>query len=406
MTDNPNNNAPDDSNANQHPQHTQADTPTDADAASVQAESQTDVEMKSKRKKLLTIFAIILVVIALIYAIWSFIFGNTVNTDNAYVGAQTAQVTSMVSGQVKQVLVNDTDQVKKGQVLAIIDPRDANIALAQAEAELAKAERQFSQSSANSSSLNSQILVSNDDIKSAEAQVAQAQVNLERAQIELNRRQQLIGSGAISKEELTTSQSAYNTAQANLNVAKAGLAQAQSKRKAAESNLAANEALIKGTNQGTAPDVLVAKAKVDQAKLDLERTTIVAPLDGVVAQRNVQVGQRVAPGSNLLSVVPLSEIYVDANFKESQLKDVRVGQKATLTSDLYGDDVEFHGTVVGFAGGTGAAFALIPAQNATGNWIKVVQRLPVRIKLDPENLDKYPLRVGLSMDATIDLKSK
>ena len=394
MTDAPNNNAPQEMNAPQN-----NDSSQDQD-------TNKDAQMKSKRKKLLTIFAIILVIIALIYAIWSFIFGNSVNTDNAYVGAQNAQVTSMVSGQVQEVFVNDTDEVKKGQVLAVIDPRDANIALAQAEAELAKAQRQFSQSSANSSSLNSQILVSSDDIKSAEAQVAQAEVGLERAQIELNRRQQLISSGAISKEELTTSQSAYNTAKANLNVAKAGLAQAQSKRKAAESNLAANEALIKGTNQGTAPDVLVAKAKLDQAKLDVERTKIVAPLDGVVAQRSVQVGQRVAPGTNLLTVVPISEIYVDANFKESQLKKVRVGQKATLTSDLYGDDVEYHGTVVGFSAGTGAAFALIPAQNATGNWIKVVQRLPVRIKLDRENLDKYPLRVGLSMDATIDLTSK
>lgn len=365
-----------------------------------------DAELKAKRKKMLTIFAVILVIIALIYAVWSFIFGRYVETDNAYVGAETAQVTSMVSGQVQQVLVTDTQEVKKGQLLVVIDPRDAEIALAQAEAELAKAQRQFSQSSANSSSLSSQVMVSADDIKSAQAQVAQAGVNLDRAQQELARRQQLASSGAISKEELATAQSAYNNAKASLNVAQASLAQAQSKRKAAESNLAANEALIKGTSQSTAPDVLIARSRVEQAKLDLQRTRIVAPLDGVVAQRSVQVGQRVAPGSSLLSVVPVSEIYVDANFKESQLKDVRVGQKATLVSDLYGDKVEYHGTVVGFAAGTGAAFALIPAQNATGNWIKVVQRLPVRIRLDRDNLDRYPLRVGLSMEATIDLKSK
>ncbi|OTG92614.1 HlyD family efflux transporter periplasmic adaptor subunit [Acinetobacter sp. ANC 3832] len=370
------------------------------------ADASTDVAMKSKRKKMLSIVAIILILVAVLYAIWVMFFNNSVNTDNAYVGAETAEITSMVSGQVAEVRVSDTQQIKKGQVLAVIDNRDAKIALAQAEAELAKAQRQYTQSSANSSSLNSQVLVSSDDINSAKAQVAQAQVEVERAQAELARRTQLGASGAISKEELATSQSAFNTAKANLEVTKAGLAQAESKRKAAESNLAANEALIKGANKASTPDVLVAQAKVDQAKLDLQRTEIVAPLDGVIAQRGVQVGQRVAPGSIMMSIVPITDVYVDANFKESQLKDVKVGQKATLTSDLYGKKVEYNGTVIGFSGGTGAAFALIPAQNATGNWIKVVQRLPVRIKLDPKELAEHPLRVGLSMDATIDLSSK
>lgn len=370
------------------------------------ADASTDVAMKSKRKKMLSIVAIILILVAVLYAIWVMFFNNSVNTDNAYVGAETAEITSMVSGQVAEVRVSDTQQIKKGQVLALIDNRDAKIALAQAEAELAKAQRQYTQSSANSSSLNSQVLVSSDDINSAKAQVAQAQVEVERAQAELARRSQLGASGAISKEELATSQSAFNTAKANLEVTKAGLAQAESKRKAAESNLAANEALIKGANKASTPDVLVAQAKVDQAKLDLQRTEIVAPLDGVIAQRGVQVGQRVAPGSIMMSIVPITDVYVDANFKESQLKDVKVGQKATLTSDLYGKKVEYNGTVIGFSGGTGAAFALIPAQNATGNWIKVVQRLPVRIKLDPKELAEHPLRVGLSMDATIDLSSK
>ena len=370
------------------------------------ADASTDVAMKSKRKKMLSIVAIILILVAVLYAIWVMFFNNSVNTDNAYVGAETAEITSMVSGQVAEVRVSDTQQIKKGQVLALIDNRDAKIALAQAEAELAKAQRQYTQSSANSSSLNSQVLVSSDDINSAKAQVAQSQVEVERAQAELARRSQLGASGAISKEELATSQSAFNTAKANLEVTKAGLAQAESKRKAAESNLAANEALIKGANKASTPDVLVAQAKVDQAKLDLQRTEIVAPLDGVIAQRGVQVGQRVAPGSIMMSIVPITDVYVDANFKESQLKDVKVGQKATLTSDLYGKKVEYNGTVIGFSGGTGAAFALIPAQNATGNWIKVVQRLPVRIKLDPKELAEHPLRVGLSMDATIDLSSK
>lgn len=228
----------------------------------------------------------------------------------------------------------------------------------------------------------------------------------EQAQQEFERRNKLSASGAISKEEFSKSQSALNNAKASLDVAKASLAQAESKRKAAQSNLDANDALIRGTSQSSTPDVLVAQAKVEQAQLELERTEIRAPLDGVIVRRSIQVGQRVAPGSIMMRVVPISQLYVDANFKESQLENVRVGQKVTLTSDLYGDDVEYHGTVIGFAGGTGSAFALIPAQNATGNWIKVVQRLPVRIKLDPKQLAEHPLRVGLSMEATIDISKK
>ena len=227
----------------------------------------------------------------------------------------------------------------------------------------------------------------------------------QQAQQEFARRQQLSASGAISKEEFTKSQSALNNAKASLDVAHASLAQAESKRKAAQSNLDANEALIKGSSQSSTPDVLVAQARLDQALLDLQRTEITAPLDGVVTRRSIQVGQRVAPGSVLMKIVPVSALYVDANFKESQLKKVKVGQKAILTSDLYGKDVEYHGTVIGFSGGTGSAFALIPAQNATGNWIKVVQRLPVRIQLDPKELAEHPLRVGLSMEAEVDTSS-
>lgn len=377
-----------------------ADTPVESGAA-----NSTPV-MKSKRKKLLTLVAMIVVIVGGIYALITLFFDNSVNTDNAYVGAENAQITSMLNGQVLQVMVSNTQQVKKGDILALIDQRDAQIALQQAEAQLVKAKRQYTQSSANSRSLSSQVLVSSDDINSAQAQVVQSQVSLNKAQNEYQRRAQLAATGAISKEELGSYQSALDTAQANLNVAKATLAQAESKQKAAQSNLAANEALIRGTSEDSTPDVLVAQAAVDQAKLDLTRTVIRAPLDGVVTNRNLQVGQRVAPGSVLMVVVPIQQLYVDANFKESQLKRVRVGQSAVLTSDLYGKDVEYHGKVVGFSGGTGAAFALIPAQNATGNWIKVVQRLPVRIQLDPKELEQHPLRVGLSMDATIDLKLK
>lgn len=368
--------------------------------------SETDHAMKTKRKKLLSILAVILIIIAIVYAIYHLMFGQTVSTDNAYVGAETAEITSMVNGQVAEVKVSDTQSVKKGDVLAVIDHRDAQIAVAEAEAALTKAKRQYTQSSANSSSLSSQILISVDDINSAKAQVAQSEVALKQAQQEFSRRQELNATGAISKEEFTQSQSALDNAKANVDVAKASLAQNESKRKAAQSNLDANEALIHGTSQISTPDVLVAQAKLDAALLDLQRTEITAPLDGVVARRSVQVGQRVAPGSILMRIVPLQHLYVDANFKESQLEKVRVGQTVTLTSDLYGKKVEYHGKVIGFSGGTGSAFALIPAQNATGNWIKVVQRLPVRIQLDPKELAEHPLRVGLSMEATIDLTKK
>lgn len=368
--------------------------------------SASDDAMKAKRKKFLGFFALILVLAAILYGIWAIFFNHSVTTDNAYVGAETAQITSMVSGQVADVLVKDTQQVKQGDVLVRIDERDAKIQLAQAQAELAKAQRQYKQSQANSSSLNSQVVVRNDEIISAQAQVTKAQADFDRATLELKRRNELAASGAISKEELSKAQSAVSTAKASLDLAQAGLAQATSSRKAAESTLAANEALIQGVNESSTPDVLVAQAHVEQAKLDLDRTVIRAPVDGVVTRKNIQIGQRVAPGTVIMSVVPVAALYVDANYKESQLAKVKAGQKVTLKSDLYGDDVVYHGVVQGFSGGTGAAFALIPAQNATGNWIKVVQRLPVRISLDPKELAEHPLRVGLSMEADIDLASK
>ncbi|RKG30178.1 HlyD family secretion protein [Acinetobacter tianfuensis] len=378
------------------------------DAQNTLPDTQTAVQpsdeaMKAKRKKGLSFVALILILAVMLYVIWKLFFNNTVSTDNAYVGAETASVTSMVTGQVAEVLVSDTQQVKKGDVLVRVDARDAEIALAQAKAELLKAQRQYKQTAANSSALNSQVFVSDDGIHSAEAQVEKAKADLDKAKDELNRRQQLSASGAISKEELSTAHSAVQNAQAGFNVAQAGLAQAKSAQKAAQSNLAANNALIQGANEHSAPDVLVAQSKVKQAELDLERTVIQAPFDGVVTNRKIQIGQRVAPGTVLLMVVPIAQLYVDANFKESQLERVRAGQKVTLTSDLYGDAVEYTGTVVGFSGGTGSAFALIPAQNATGNWIKVVQRLPVRIKLDTKELAEHPLRVGLSMEAKVNV---
>lgn len=357
----------------------------------------------SKRKQWLKIVALLFIVLVLLYAVWMWIGSRTVSTDNAYVGAETASVTSMISGQVSEVLVKDTQQVKKGDLLLRIDPRDATIALAQAQAELAKAKRQYTQTSANSQSLSSQVLVRHDEIVSAQAQLQKAQADLTKTQNDYARRLKLVETGAISKEEINTAQSAVETARAGVSLARAQVAQAQSSRQAAENTLAANQALIQGADQQSAPDVQMAQARVEQALLEIERTVIRAPVDGVVTRRNVQVGQRVAPGVTLMMIVPIAQLYVDANFKESQLAKVKAGQAVTLVSDYYGDEVVYHGKVVGFSGGTGAAFALIPAQNATGNWIKVVQRLPVRISLDPQELAQHPLRVGLSMNATVKL---
>ncbi|MEQ1322405.1 HlyD family efflux transporter periplasmic adaptor subunit [Acinetobacter soli] len=376
------------------------------DSPQASASDQNGDALKAKRKKLLSIFALVVIVAAIVFGIWYVFFNHTVNTDNAYVGADTAQITSMVTGQVSEILVNDTQQVHKGDILVKIDPRDAEIALAEAEAMLAKAQRTYRQTAANGQSLNAQVQVSDDGIASAQAQVLKAQADYNNALEELKRRQVLSESGAISKEELSTAQTASRTAKAALDVAKAALSQSQSNRNAAQSTFDATQALIKGTSEASAPDVLSAQAQVQKAQLDLDRTVIRATVDGVIAGRSIQVGQRVAPGTVLMKVVPVSQLYVDANFKESQLTKVRVGQAATLTSDLYGDDVVYHGKVIGFSGGTGSAFALIPAQNATGNWIKVVQRLPVRIALDPNELKQHPLRVGLSMEATIDLSKK
>jgi membrane fusion protein (multidrug efflux system) len=329
--------------------------------------------------------------------------GGHVVTDNAYVNADSAQVTPLVSAAVTDVLVVNTQVVRKGQILLRLDDSDARLALARAEAEYLKARRQFAQTAATSGSLAAQVGARNADIRQARAQLASAAASFGKARIDLARRSELAGSGAVSGEELTNAKNAFATAQANLALARAALSQTAATSNAARESLAANQALIAGSTADTSPDVAAAKAKLDQARLDLERTVIRAPIDGVVTNRQVQVGQRISAGSPVMTIVPVGSVYVDANFKEGQLTRVRPGQKVELVSDLYGGDVVFHGRVTGFSGGTGSAFSLIPAQNATGNWIKVVQRLPVRVQLDPMELATHPLRVGLSMEAKIDV---
>ncbi|MBF6630366.1 MAG: HlyD family secretion protein [Comamonas sp.] len=330
---------------------------------------------------------------------------NFVSTDNAYAAVEVAQVTPSVGGTVLEVLVSDTQSVKKGDVLVRIDPTDAQLALAQAEAELARATRRVKGYVANDGGLQAQIAAREADEKRAAAQLASAQADLARATVDLQRREALSKSGSVSGDELTHAQNAFAAAKAQLASAQAAQAQAQANRQAAIGAKQVNATLIEGTTSDTNPEVMLAKARADQARIDLERTTVRAPLDGVVAKRSVQLGQRVQAGAPLMSVVPVQNMYVDANFKEVQLDKVRIGQTAELYSDLYGKKVTYTGTVVGFSGGSGAAFAALPAQNATGNWIKVVQRLPVRVQLNPQELAAHPLRVGLSMNVIIDTRT-
>ena len=329
-----------------------------------------------------------------------------VSTDNAYVGADSAQVTPLIAAAVAEVPVANTQYVRRGDVLLRLDDSDARLAFERAEAAYLKARREYVQSSATSGSLAAQVGARDADIGQARAQFVAAQSAVEKSKADLDRREHLAGDGFVSREELTSFRNAYVAAQSNLRQAQAAIAQATASRGAAQQNYAANEALIAGTSVDTSPDVAAAKAALDQARLDLSRTVIRAPIDGVVTNRQVQVGQRVAAGNSVMTIVPVGAVFVDANFKEGQLTRVRPGQPAELTSDLYGGKTVFHGRVMGFAGGTGSAFALIPAQNATGNWIKVVQRLPVRIALDPRELASHPLRVGLSMEANVDVSEK
>lgn len=375
-----------------------------SDASMHELEDAAKAVRLQARKTWLTRLALAVAAAALLYTLWYLLIGrNHVSTDNAYVNAEVAQVTPLLSAQVLSVTVSDTQPVRRGDILVRLDDSNSRIAYAQAEAELARARRMFRQASATSTSLLAQVEARRADIARAEAQLANARADYDKARIDLDRRLELQPSGAVSGEELTSARKAFAAARANLDVARAGIAQAQSSRGAASGELAANQALVSGSTIETDPMVLAAKAKLEAARLDLDRAVIRAPIDGIVARRQVQVGQRVAQGTSIMTIVPLSKVYVEANFKERQLRRVKPGQPATLTADIYGGDVEFHGRVVGFSGGTGSAFALIPAQNATGNWIKVVQRVPVRIELDPRELAAHPLRVGLSMEAEVDV---
>ena len=348
---------------------------------------------KLNRKKALTVLASVVVVAGLGWGIYEYLVASHYeSTDNAYVQGHVIQITPQIGGTVMAILADDTDFVKAGQALVQLDPADARVALDQAEAALAQAVRQARTLYANNGSLAAQITLRGADVVKAQSDIA-------RAADDLNRRQALSGNGAVSKEEL-------NHAQSQLANAKSALAAAQAGVLAAREQLGSNQALTDGTSIEQHPSVLLAAAKVREAFLATQRAALTAPVDGYVAKRTVQLGQRVAAGTPLMSIIPLKNVWVDANFKEVQLRHIRIGQPARLVADLYGKKVEYHGTVTGLGAGTGAAFSLLPAQNATGNWIKVVQRVPVRIALDAAQLADKPLRVGLSMEAEVDVSKQ
>jgi membrane fusion protein (multidrug efflux system) len=346
-----------------------------------------------RRKRALMTLATVVVLAGLGWAAYEWVVASHFeDTDNAYVQGNVIQITPQISGTVMAIMADDTDFVRAGQPLVKFDPADARVALEQAEANLGQAVRQVRTLYANNGTLAAQITL-------READVVKAQSDISRARDDLNRRQSLAGNGAVSKEEL-------EHARTQLAVAQSAEAAAQAAVVAAREQLASNQSMTEGTSVEQHPSVQAAAAKVREAYLATQRATMPAPVDGYVARRSVQLGQRVAAGTPLMSIVPLNQVWVDANFKEVQLRNIRIDQPATLTADVYGSKVEYKGHVVGLGAGTGAAFALLPAQNATGNWIKVVQRVPVRIALDPQQLAAHPLRVGLSMDATVDVTHK
>lgn len=385
-----------------------ADASTVDDAAAADdAPAMTDAERTAKRKRLFRLLGLAVLAIAVAWGLWYFLTqAGRVHTDNAYVGADSAQVTALISGPVKAVRVSGTQAVRRGDILVILDDTDARIAVADAQAALRQARQRYGQASATADAARARVAARGADIVQARARLRDATAAVERARPELARRESLSGTGAVSGEELTTARAALASATAARDLAAAGIAAAEATRGSASGDLAATEALVRGTTIETAPDVAAAQARLEKAELDLARTVIRAPVDGIVTNKQVQVGQRIAAGAPIMVIVPVATAYVDANFKESQFRNIRIGQPVELTSDYYGGDVVFRGRVIGIAGGTGAAFSLIPAQNATGNWVKVVQRLPVRIALDPAELRAHPLRVGLSMDATIDTRGQ
>ena len=347
-----------------------SDTPTSATA------SAANNKPAGKRRRVMLIIAAIFIVLGSALLLrWLLVSRYYEETDNAYVQGNVVQITPQIAGTVNAIHVDDTDLVQAGQLLVNLDPADTRVAVAQAEAQLAQTVRE--------------VRTLYTSHRQSDATLTQRQVELTRAEDDLQQRRKQAAAGTISQEELRHAEASVNAARAAVN--------------AAREQLSSGTALIEGIGVREHPNVKRAAARLAELFLAMQRTELLAPVSGQIAKRNVQLGQRVNPGTPLMAVIPLDQLWVDANFKEAQLRKMRVGQTAVLYSDLYGSAVKYDGKVIGIGAGTGAAFALLPAQNASGNWIKVVQRVPVRIALDARQLAEHPLRIGLSMNAEIDL---
>lgn len=360
-----------------------------------------------KRKTQLLIFTLLLLIAAGI-AVFLYLskWRYEVTTEDAYVSGNQVQITSQIAGTVQAIGVNDTDVVKAGQMLVALDQADNTLSLETAKAQLKTAIRQFHTQAATVQQADAGIIQAQSAMNEVNAQIAAAQVALQAAQSDYSRRAALVSINAVSKEEVQHAQDAVAKAKTQLDAAvarqvtaKQAVANAQAQKQVTQASLGNNNVLSQ-------PAVQAAITNIQNAWLNLSRTQVTAPTDGQVARRNVQLGQKISAGTPLMIIVPLHDLWVDANFKESQLQDIRIGQGVELTSDIYGDKVVYHGKVIGLSAGTGSAFSVLPAQNATGNWIKVTQRVPVRIALDEAEVAKNPLRVGLSMHAKIDSRDQ
>jgi membrane fusion protein (multidrug efflux system) len=350
-----------------------------SDETTTPASAPAPAPARSKRARWLAIAIGAFALIGAGYgAYWAIALRYEQSTDDAYVSGNVVQITPQIAGTVVSIAADDTQFVKAGQTLVQLDPADTRIALEQAEAKLGKTVREVRGLFATTAQLRAALEVRNADVA--------------RATEDLSRRERLATSGAVSGEELQHARDALTAARAA--------------QVAAQQELEANRARIDRTTIASHPDVQGAAAQVHDAYLDVARTQLPAPVSGFVAKRAVQLGQRVSQGAPLMAIVPLDQVWVDANFKEPQLAAMRVGQPVTLKADLYGGKIAYHGTIAGFGAGTGSAFALLPAQNATGNWIKVVQRVPVRIALDAKELSAHPLQIGLSMQVDVDTHSR
>jgi membrane fusion protein, multidrug efflux system len=342
-------------------------------------ESSATNPSNGKRRRILLLIAVIFIIIGALWAVyWILVLSKREKTDDAYVNGNKVVISAQISGTVVAVLADDTQLAKAGQVLVKLDPIDAQTALSRAASALAQTVRQVRQQKATASQYDSEIET--------------RRLELARAQIDLNKREPLIADHAIAGEEVRHAQESVQLARAAL-------------RQAERLSLSAH-ALVDGTPVETNPAVLQAKDAFRDAWIAAQRNAVVAPVSGYIAERSVQLGQHIQAGEALMTVIPLHALWVDANFKEVQLRNLRIGQNAEVRSDLYGGSFIFHGRVRGMSAGTGAAFSLLPPQNASGNWIKVVQRVPVRIRIDDNDLVKSPLRVGLSATVTVDTTTR